>query len=281
MLFDAHCHINDDSWDETSLAELDAGIKNGDLTYVVDAGTTVEDSRLAVKDSGRWPWCYAAVGIYPHETGGMTEETLEDIKKLASEEKVRAIGEIGLDYHYDDVDKETQRYWFARQIQTACELGMPIVVHSREANKDTMDILKENGAFSEERQSSFPKRPGPDDTMVPDSRVLIHCYSYSVETAEEYVKLGATISICGPVTFKNNRKTRQVVQAIPIEFLTVETDSPYLAPEPVRGHRNTPLNVRYTAEKVAELKGVSYEEASDVTFRNACRFYGIDTGGEK
>jgi TatD DNase family protein len=279
MLFDAHCHINDDSWDEASLAELDSGIREGELTYVVDAGTTVEDSTLAVRDTERWPWCYAAVGIYPHETGGMTEETIEEIKKLAAEEKVRAIGEIGLDYHYDDVDKDTQKHWFARQIQMACELGMPIVIHSRDANKDTMDILKENGAFSDERKSMFPKRPGPGGVMVPDSRVLIHCYSYSVETAEEYVRLGAAISICGPVTFKNNRKTRQVVEAVPLEFLTVETDSPYLAPEPVRGRRNTPLNVKYTAAKVAEIKGVPYEEAADTTFANACRFYGINGAG--
>ena len=161
---------------------------------------------------------------------------------------------------------------------------MPIMIHSRDADLDTLTILKEEGAFSDERKSWFPKRPGlnadsskTDAPMLPDVRVLMHCFSYSAETAAEYVKLGGTISICGPVTFKSNKKTRRVVENIPIEFLTVETDAPYLAPEPMRGRLNKSPYVEYTCRKVAEIKGISYEEAAAVTKANAMRFYGINS----
>jgi TatD DNase family protein len=167
------------------------------------------------------------------------------------------------------------RYWFRKQIQLANELKMPIMIHTRDADQETMDILKEEGAFSEERQRWFPKRPGPDGKLLPDSRVLMHCFSQSVEMANQYIRLGATLSICGPVTFKNNRKTREVVKAVPIEFLTVETDAPYMAPEPKRGRRNKAPYVEYTCRKVAELKEISYEEAARITCQNALRFYDI------
>ena len=170
---------------------------------------------------------------------------------------------------------------------------MPIVIHSREADQETMDILKEEGAFSEERKSWFPKRPDPSgytlkkseaakkapddlaDHMADDARVLIHCFSGSAELAAQYVKLGATISVAGPVTYKNNRKTVAVVAEVPMDFLLVETDSPYLSPEPLRGRRNMSPNVKYTAQKVAEIKDMTLEEVAAKTKENAMRFYGI------
>ena len=166
---------------------------------------------------------------------------------------MQAIGEIGLDFFYDHSDRETQRYWFRRQIQLANELKMPIAIHSRDADQETLDILKEEGAFSKERQSWFPKRKGPGGEELPDSRVLLHCFSGSKELAKQYIKLGATLSICGPVTFKNNRRTQDVVREIPIEFLLVETDAPYLTPEPFRGKKNKSPYVEYTARKVADV----------------------------
>lgn len=277
ILFDAHTHLNDEEMTDEGRRELAEEIEDSEVLGLVDPGSSLASSEQAVRDAEQFPWCYAAVGYHPSDTDGLNEENLQKIRALAeNSSKVVCIGEIGLDYHYDeDVDHDTMRYWFRRQIRMANELRLPIMIHTRDADQETMDILKEEGAFSAERQSWFPKRPGPDGTMHPDSRVLMHCFSQSVEMARQYLKLGATISICGPVTFKNNRKTREVVKAVPIEFLTVETDAPYMAPEPVRGRRNKAPYVEYTCRKVAELKEIPYEEAAEMTCRNALRFYNI------
>ena len=336
-LFDSHTHINNDGYSEEERAQLIAAIEDSEVAYVMDVGFDLPSSERAVSDAALLTWCYAAVGVHPHDTKTMTEEIYEKIRRLAGQPKVQAIGEIGLDFYYNHSDAEDQRYWFRRQIRLANELHMPIVIHAREADQETMDILKEEGAFSEERCGWFPPRPGTgigrktgaqttqkashageggraeaceagraeacdctiadlgatrteaceagraeacDCTenccMEKDARVLLHCFSGSRELAEQYVKLGATISIAGPVTYKNNRKTSEVVSAIPIEYLLVETDAPYLTPEPHRGKKNQSPYVAYTARRVALLKGISYEEAARRTLENAKRFYGID-----
>ena len=276
MLFDAHTHINSDNYNDEERAELAAKIEASDVAYVVDPGSNRKDCLQALKDAEVYTWCYAAVGYHPHDAKDLSEEGLTELKEWTKNEKVVAIGEIGLDYYYDLSDRDVQRYWFRRQIQLANELKMPIMIHSRDADHETMEILKEEGAFSKERQSFFPLRKGPDGEMLPDSRVLLHCFSGSAELASQYVKLGATISICGPVTFKNNRKTVQVVEKIPIEFITVETDAPYLTPVPFRGKPNMAPYVEYTARKVAEIKGMEYENVARITCENAKRFYGIE-----
>ena len=347
ILFDSHTHINNDGYSEEERAQLIAAIEDSEVAYVMDVGFDLPSSERAVSDAALLPWCYAAVGVHPHDTKTMTEEIYEKIRRLAGQPKVQAIGEIGLDFYYNHSDAEDQRYWFRRQIRLANELHMPIVIHAREADQETMDILKEEGAFSEERCGWFPPRPGTgigrktgaqttqkasrageggraeacdctiadlgatrgeaceaaaktnackgteasrageggraeacDCTenccMEKDARVLLHCFSGSRELAEQYVKLGATISIAGPVTYKNNRKTSEVVSAIPIEYLLVETDAPYLTPEPHRGKKNQSPYVAYTARRVALLKGISYEEAARRTLENAKQFYGID-----
>lgn len=347
ILFDSHTHINNDGYSEEERAQLIAAIEDSEVAYVMDVGFDLPSSERAVSDAALLPWCYAAVGVHPHDTKTMTEEIYEKIRRLAGQPKVQAIGEIGLDFYYNHSDAEDQRYWFRRQIRLANELHMPIVIHAREADQETMDILKAEGAFSEERCGWFPPRPGTgigrkagaqttqkasrageggraeacdctrtdlgatrgeaceaaaktnackgteasrageggraeacDCTenccMEKDARVLLHCFSGSRELAEQYVKLGATISIAGPVTYKNNRKTSEVVSAIPIEYLLVETDAPYLTPEPHRGKKNQSPYVAYTARRVALLKGISYEEAARRTLENAKRFYGID-----
>lgn len=275
MLFDAHTHLNEERYTDEERETLAKEIEESPVDYIMDAGSCFDDSMRAIRDAERYPWCFASVGIHPEEVGDLTEEKIQYLKELAQNDKVRAIGEIGLDYYYDDIPKEEQKKWFGRQIDLANELRMPIMIHSRDADLDTLNTLKEHGAFSDERKSWFPKRPGPGGEMLPDARVLMHCFSYSLETAKEYVKLGGTISICGPVTFKSNKKTRRVVESVPIEFLTVETDAPYLAPEPMRGRPNKAVYVEYTCRKVAEIKGISYEEAAEITKRNAMRFYGI------
>ena len=197
----------------------------------------------------------------------MTEEGMEELKTMAADPKVVAIGEIGLDFHYDLSPRDTQRYWFRRQISLANELAMPIVIHSREADREVMDILIEEGAFSEERKKMFS-----DGTPHVD----IHCYSGSAEFAKEYLKLGAVLGVDGPLTYKNNRKTVEVVETVPIESLLVETDAPYLTPVPFRGKPNRSPYVEYVARKVAEIKGMEYEDVARITAENAKRFFLID-----
>ena len=293
MLFDSHAHINEASYSPEERAELIKTIEASHVDYVADIGYDLDSSKLAVEHAAKYPWIYAVVGCHPHDAKSMDDMELAMYKGLARKKKVVAIGEIGLDFHYDHSPRDTQREWFRRQIRLASELKMPIVIHSREADQETMDILKEEGAFSEERKSWFPKRPDPSgytlkksdaakasaddaaDRMVDDARVLIHCFSGSAELAAQYVKLGATISVAGPVTYKNNRKTVAAVAEVPIDFLLVETDSPYLSPEPLRGRRNMSPNVEYTAKKVAEIKGMTFEDVAAKTKENAMRFYGI------
>lgn len=280
MLFDSHAHLNNEGMTDEEREETVRAIENSQLDYVMDIGFDLTSSKLAVDHAARYPWCYAAVGVHPHDTEGTDDMQLAMIKGLAKKNKVMAIGEIGLDFHYDYSPRDEQREWFRKQIRLANELRMPIVIHSREADQEVMDILKEEGAFSDERKSWFPERPDTtgyvkSDTAAPDARVLLHCFSGSAELGRQYVKLGATLSIAGPVTYKNNRKTTAVVEEIPIDFLLVETDSPYLTPEPYRGRKNMSPYVEHTARKVAEIKGLTFEEVAAATKVNAMRFFGI------
>ena len=280
MFFDSHAHLNNEMSDEARAAMVRA-IEDSELDYVMDIGFDLPSSKLAVDHAAKYPWCYAAVGCHPHDTDSMDDMQLALIKGLAKKKKVMAIGEIGLDFHYDHSPRDVQREWFRRQIRLANELKMPIAIHSREADQEVLDILKEEGAFSDERKSWFPERPDTTGYVskqpgtCKDARVLLHCFSGSAELGSQYVKLGATISIAGPVTYKNNRKTAGVVAELPLDFLLVETDSPYLTPEPFRGRKNDPSKVEYTARKVAEIKGLSLEEVAAKTKENAMRFYGI------
>lgn len=303
MLFDSHAHLNNAGMTDEEREETVRAIEGSQLDYVMDIGFDLTSSKMAVDHAAMYPWCYAAVGVHPHDTEGMDDMQLVMIKGLAKKNKVMAIGEIGLDFHYDYSPRDEQREWFRKQIRLANELKMPIVIHSREADQEVMDILKEEGAFSEERKSWFPKRPDPtgyikststsaastsegtapalisttstEVPMAPDARVLLHCFSGSAELGRQYVKLGATLSVAGPVTYKNNRKTIGVVEEIPLDFLLVETDSPYLTPEPFRGKRNMSPYVEHTARKVADIKGLSFEDVAAATKANAMRFFGI------
>ena len=270
-LFDSHTHINNESYTSEERENLIKEIEESDVEYVMDVGCDLETSKMAVEHSKRLPWCYGAVGIHPHDAQNMTEETLAEIENMAKEDKIMAIGEIGLDYHYDISPRDDQRKAFRKQIRLANKLKMPIIIHTREADQETVEILKEEGAFSEERKSWFPEKK--DGTKV--ARVLLHCYSGSKELAEEYVKLGATISVAGPLTYKNNKKTPKVVEAVSIDNLLVETDAPYLTPEPFRGKPNKAPYVEHTARRMALIKGMEYEDVARITLENAKRFFGI------
>ncbi|MBQ1907189.1 MAG: TatD family hydrolase [Firmicutes bacterium] len=273
-LFDSHCHISDGRYADR-IEELAEEIRAAGVERLVDIGTDLESSESCVRMAKRFDFCYAAVGFFPSETSGLTEEDLERLRQLSREPRVVAIGEIGLDYHYDDTDKPSQQHWFRRQIELAIEENKTIIVHSRDADDDTLRILRESGAFSKERTGRFP--PKPDGR--PDARVLLHCYSGSAELARTYEKLGASISLAGPVTFKNARRSVEVAQAADIRDLLVETDAPYLTPVPFRGQLNKPPYVRYTAEKIAEIRGNSLEYIAEQTYLNACRVFGLEPDG--
>ena len=272
---DTHAHITDPVYDE-SRKQMLAQMREAGVWPVISIGADIGECRRSVALSDEVEGVYATVGLHPSNAQDAPAEDFLELERLAAHKGVVAIGEIGLDYHYNLSEPDVQRYWFRRQIQLANELKMPIVIHSREADQECMDILKEEGAFSDERCRWFPKRKGPDGQMVKDARVLLHCFSGSREMAEQYVKLGATISIAGPVTYKNNKKTPEVVKAVPIEFLLVETDAPYLTPEPFRGKKNKSPLVEYTARRVAAIKEMEYEDGARQTCQNAKVFYGID-----
>ena len=256
-LFDSHCHIYDSHYDDCK-EELISQIKDSDIKFLADIGTDLLTCKKVLEDTKKYDFCYGAVGFYPQDVANLTEEILAEVFAMYKDnEKIVAIGEIGLDYHDPEYypDPKTQKYWFVRQLEEAVKLSAPVCIHSRDADGETFDILKKH---------ALGKTP-----------VLLHCYSGSAQLAKEYVKLGAMISLAGPLTFKNARHSVEVATEIPLEKLLIETDAPYMAPVPKRGQTNKPFYVEYTARKLAEIKGLSYEEVADATCQNACRFYGI------
>lgn len=275
-LFDAHTHLNYEELSSDERIALAEEIGESNLAYVIDVGDGVATSKQAIKDAENYDWCYAAVGIHPDKASEYKDSDIEEIRKLAAHAKVKAIGEIGLDFYYGKDDQDKQIELFRKQIRLANELKMPIMIHTRDANQLTMDILIEEGAFTDKRKTWFAKRPGPNGEMLEDARVQLHCYSGSAELAEEYVKLGATISLGGPVTFKNGKRPVEVVDRIPLEFIMSETDAPYMAPEPLRGRPNKSPYVEHVVRKMAEIKGISYEDAATKLLENGKRFFDID-----
>ena len=279
MLYDSHAHINNESFKKgeraATIAAIEEAVASGKLSHVNDVGFNLESSLLATKHAEIYSWCYAVVGCHPHDVKDFDEDQLVMIKGLTKKPKVKAIGEIGLDFYRNISPRDVQIHWFRRQIQLANELKMPIVIHDRDANDEVLKILKEEGTFSDERKSWFPRRVIAGAAVVSDARVLLHCYSGSRELAQQYIRLGATISIAGPVTYKNARKTVEVVEAIPLDYLLVETDAPYLTPEPFRGRQNMSPYVEQVARRVAAIKGISYEEVARVTCQNAKVFFDI------
>lgn len=254
MIFETHGHYDDEQFDEDR-ERLIAEFLEKDIDKVMNVGADMQSSRNSVELAGKYPHFYAAVGVHPSEVGDLTEDDMQALKQMTLENpKVKAIGEIGLDYHFDDdPPRDVQKKWFIRQLELAQELGMPIIIHSRDAASDTMEILKDMDGG----------RNGG----------VIHCYSYRREQAREYIKMGFHIGVGGVVTFKNSRRLQEVVEDIPLEKIVLETDSPYMAPVPFRGTRNSALNIPYIAEKIAEIKGVPVQKVYDQTYANALKMY--------
>lgn len=254
MLFDSHAHLDSSKFDNDRDLVINRTLSN-DVSLMVNPGADFESSVNSVKLAEQYDFIYAAVGVHPHEASSMDDGMLSLLKAMTYKKKVVAVGEIGLDYYYDNSPRDVQKLWFRKQIRMAKEVKLPVIIHDRDANQDVFDILKEEGAY--------------------EVGVLLHCYSGSAELAAEYVKLGAYISIAGPVTFKNSRKSHEVVKAVPMDRLLIETDSPYLTPEPFRGKRNEPQHVKYVCDKIAELKGLTYNEVASATMENAKKFFNI------
>ena len=254
MIFDTHAHYDDRQFEEDR-AELLGSMQEQGVGMIVDAGSDIASWDKIGQLTEQYPFIYGAIGVHPDEVGELDEEKMQRMEKLLSGEKMVAVGEIGLDYYWDKEKRDLQKKWFIRQLELARQLDLPVIIHSREAAADTMEIMKQHAK-------------GLDG--------VIHCFSYSPEQAKEYVKMGFYLGIGGVVTFKNAKKLKEVVQEIPLEALVLETDSPYLAPVPHRGKRNNSQNLVYVAEEIAALKGVSYEEVVRQTTENAKKLYRLE-----
>ena len=253
MLFDTHAHVNDPAFDNDR-EEMLAGLRDKGVGLVMNVGCCLESSRDSVALAQKYPFIYTSVGSHPDSAGEVNEEVLEEYRKLCKlTDKVKAIGEIGLDYYYEDIPREIQQKAFRMQMELAQELDMPVIVHERDAHNDGMCIVKE-----------FPKVKG-----------VFHCYSGSAEMARQLVKLGWYIGFTGVLTFKNARKAVETAASIPLERIVLETDCPFMAPVPHRGHRNDPGYLCHMADKLAEIRGISREEVERITTENGKRLYRI------
>lgn len=253
MLFDTHAHMDDAAFAEDR-AELLRSLPEQGIALLMNPGCSLESSRNASKLSQEYDYIYAAVGSHPDVADEVNEAVLEEYRVLCKQNpKIRAIGEIGLDYHYEDISREIQKQAFRAQMALAQELGLPVIVHERDAHEDGMKIVEE-----------FPGVTG-----------VFHCYSGSLEMAKQLIKRGWYIGFTGVLTFKNARKAIEVAANIPLDRLVLETDCPYMAPEPFRGRRNDPGKLYRMAEKLAEIRGLSVEEIHAITVENGKRLYHI------
>lgn len=256
-LFDSHAHLDDEKF-ENDREELIQKIKEEGVTKLISAGYSLEASKVAKELANKYDFIYATSGISPNDIPQTEEELwimLDQIKKIASQsKKIVAIGEIGLDYYWNQDNKKLQKLAFIKQIELANELKLPIVIHTRDAIMDTIEILKQNEVVL---------------------KGVFHCCPLNRELVKEALKLGFYISFAGPVTFKNSKNADEIIAMVPNERMLIETDSPYLSPEPLRGRRNDSRNVKYVAQKIADVKGLELEDVASITYQNAERIFGI------
>ncbi|WPC42006.1 TatD family hydrolase [Clostridium sp. JS66] len=252
-IFDAHAHYDDEQFDEDRQSIINELRQNG-IKGVLNCGASIEGTRASVELANKHDFFYAAVGIHPEHADQLTDEVILELKDLAKNTKVKAIGEIGLDYYYEENPaREIQKNAFIKQMELARELNLPVIIHDRDAHGDTLDIIK----------------------MFPEVKGEIHCFSGSVEFARECLKLGYYIGFTGVVTFKNAKKVLDVVKEVPLDRMLVETDCPYMAPVPFRGKRNRSEYIAHIINKIAEIKGISSEEVSCKTILNIKRLLNI------
>ncbi len=252
MIIDTHAHYDDEAFDEDREALL-ASLAENRIHRIVNIGAGMASCRTTIALTEQYDFIYGALGIHPSECAELTEADMDWLCQQCNLEKCVAVGEIGLDYHWDEPERELQKKWFVRQLALAREVKLPVVIHSREAAKDTLDIMKAEHAA--------------------DMGGVVHCYSYSREMVKNYLDMGYYIGVGGVITFKNGRVLQEVVDYVPMDRIVVETDSPYLAPVPYRGKRNDSGKLPLVLEQIAAIKGLSVEEAEEITYRNAFQLY--------
>ena len=250
MYFESHAHYDDERFDDDR-DELLASFPAEGIETVVNSSSDIASSRASIALAEKYPFFYASVGVHPHEVSKMREADIDTLRELSKHPKVVAIGEIGLDFYYDLSPRDDQRYWFKRQLALAEDLDMPVIIHSRDASQECFDII-----------SASNVRKG-----------VIHCYSGSAPMAQDYADMGFYIGIGGSLTFKNNKKTVEVVEKLPLEKILIETDSPYLAPVPYRGRRNDSRLLKYVVEKISEIKNVPEIDICNITKNNAIELF--------
>ncbi len=253
MIFESHAHYDDEQFEEDRTELLNSMQENG-IGTIINVGATFQSCTEVVQLAQEYPFIYAAVGVHPDEVGILDEEKFAYLREQCKKDKVVAVGEIGLDYYWDNESHDIQKKWFIEQLNLARELNLPVIIHSREAAADTLEIMKKHAK---------------------GLRGIIHCFSYSKEMAREYTKMGFYIGVGGVVTFKNAKKLKEVVEDIPLDKIVLETDCPYLAPTPNRGKRNSSLNLPYVIEEIARIKGIREEAVIEQTEKNAKEVYCI------
>jgi TatD DNase family protein len=254
MMIDSHLHLDDSAFDVDREEVIKRGIEKG-VSFMVNVGTDLKTSIFSVKLAEKYDRIFASVGIHPHEVSEAKEEDLETLIEMTSHPKVLAWGEIGLDFYREISPPRLQREWFIKQLHIVERLGIPAIIHCRNAYKEVLEIIKEEAE---------------------DIKGVFHCFSGTKEDARKVLDMGFSISISGAVTFHNARKLLEVAGYVPLDRLMVETDSPYLAPEPFRGKRNEPMFLGYIVKRIAEIRGMDFEEVSKATSENAISFYGIE-----
>jgi len=254
MLFDTHAHLDDKRFDDDR-DELIRGLPERGVSRVITPGIDVDSSKKCVDLADKYDIVYAGVGIHPHEASKLEDNYLDQLRTMAQNKKVVAIGEIGLDYYYDFSPRDIQKQRFIEQIELAAELKLPIIIHNRDSHEDMLNILREHKELI--------------------NGGVMHCFSGSWEMAKIVLDLGLYISLAGPVTFKNAKKPVEVAKNVPLDRLLIETDSPYLTPVPYRGKRNDPGHVALVAEKIAEIRGITVEEVGRITTENALNLFKI------
>lgn len=252
MIFESHAHYDDEAFNEDRETLLASMQENG-IGTIINVGASIASTQSTIALTQQYPFLYGAAGVHPSETAELDEDKLCWLEQQCRREKIAAVGEIGLDYHWPEPDRALQKYWFEKQLELAARVNLPLIIHSREAAKDTLDIMKAH--------------------HTQDSRGVIHCFSYTKEIAQEYISMGYYIGIGGVITFSNAKKLKETAAAIPIEKILLETDCPYLAPVPNRGKRNSSLNLPYVAQEIAQIKGISREEVVSITSENAQRLF--------
>jgi len=254
MYFDTHVHLNSEQYE--NIDEIINNALNNKVSKMIVVGYDLQSSIKAVEIASKYDFIYASVGIHPSEIKKMKENDLREIEKLLTNKKVVAIGEIGLDYHWDTDNKDKQKEIFELQIKWSKKYNLPIVIHSRDAGLDTYEILKKNKEYY--------------------NKGIMHCYSYSLELAKQFEKLGFLFSFGGPLTFLNAKQNKEVVKAIDLSKILTETDAPYLTPHPFRGKMNEPKYIHLVVKEMAVLKNMREEEVASITYENACNFFGIE-----